>query len=250
MSLNYSQYQTMLQNFAVMNDAAGIAALTAILPNVIDFAEQRLYRELDFLTTQTTATAMATANSRNVTVPSTVIVLQDINIITPVGYMPDQTGAIRNPVQRVTASFINYAWPQSTALNGAVSIPEYYTLLNATTTNPTGNTTNMLVAPAPDSAYTVEFVGTVRPTPLSASNTTTFLTTYLPDLFMAASIIYVAGYQQNFSQDGTTPGMADYWEKQYQNLKGSADVEEARKKSQSQGWTALDPSNVATPPRA
>lgn len=250
MSLSYSQYQTMLQNFSVMNDAAGIAALSAILPNVIDFSEQRIYRELDFLTTQTTATGTATANSRNAVVPSTVIVLQDINIITPVGYTPDQAGAIRNPVQRVTTSYINYCWPQGTALSGIVSVPQYYTLLNTTTVNPTGNTSNMLIAPAPDAAYTIEFVGTVRPTPLSATNTTTFLTTYLPDLFMACSMIYVAGYQQNFSQDGTTPGMADYWEKQYQTLKGSADIEEARKKSQSQGWTALEPAAVATPPRA
>lgn len=247
MSLTYSSYQTALQNFAVMNDSAGISDLAAILPNIIDFAEQRIYRELDFLTTQTTATGTLTASSRNVTIPSTVIVLQDVNVITPVSTSAD--AGQRNPLQRVAVSFINYAWSQAATLSGSSSVPKYYALLNSATTNPTGNTTNMLVAPAPDAAYTVEFVGTVRPTPLSATNTSTFLTTYLPDLFLAASMIYVAGYQQNFSQDGTSPGMADYWEKQYQNLKGSADIEEARKKSQSQGWTALTPANVATPPR-
>ena len=250
MSLTYSTYQTSLQQFSVMNDNAGVTNLAAILPNVIDFAEQRIYRELDFLTTQTTAIGALTANSRSVSIPSTIIVLQDVNVITPVGYTADQSGASRNPLQRVTSSFLNYIWPQGTALSGSVSVPQYYTLLNATTTNPTGNTTTMLVSPSPDAAYAVEFVGTVRPTPLSATNTTTFLTTYLPDLFLTASMIYIAGYQQNFSQDGTTPGMADYWEKQYQNAKTSADVEEARKKAQSQGWTALNPAPVATPPRS
>lgn len=249
MSLTYSSYLVALENFLVMNDATGIADLTAVLPNIIDFAEQRIYRELDFLTTETTAVGPSTANSRNVTIPSTVIVLQDINFITPVGANPDDVGAVRNPVLRTVPSFVNYTWSQGTSTNGTPSVPQYYALLNLTTTNPTGNTTNMLVAPAPDAAYKVEFVGTVRPTPLSATNTTTFLSTYLPDLFLACSMIYAAGYQQNFSQDGTTPGMADYWEKQYQNLKGSAEVEEARKKSQSQGWTTMQPSPVATPPR-
>ena len=247
MSLNFSQYQTALQNFLVMNDATGIADLSAVLPNIIDFSEQRIYRELDFLTTETTATSTATAGSRNVPVPSTVIVLQDANVITPVLTSPD--AGTRNPLQRTSVSFINYVWSSAATVNGSPSVPEYYALLNTTTVNPTGNTTNMIVAPPPDANYTVEFIGTVRPTPLSATNPTTFLSTYLPDLFLACSMIYAAGYQQNFSQDGTTPGMADYWEKQYQTLKGSADVEEARKKSASQGRTALQPEPIATPPR-
>ncbi|MDE2102988.1 MAG: hypothetical protein KGL39_37435, partial [Patescibacteria group bacterium] len=60
-----------------MNDVTGIANLTAVLPNIIDFAEQRIYRELDFLTTETTVAGTSTANSRNVAIPNTVIVLQD-----------------------------------------------------------------------------------------------------------------------------------------------------------------------------
>lgn len=229
MSLTYATYVTMLQNWLVMNDTQGVANLAVVLPNIIDLAEQRIYRELDFLTTETTATGTLTTNNRNVAIPSTVIVLNDINIITPLSTTPDN--GTRNPVQRVSVSFINYAWSTADTNSGSTpSLPEYYALLNATTINPEGNTTNLLLAPAPDAAYTIEFVGTVRPTPLSASNTTTYLCTYLPDLFMAASMIYAAGYQQNFSQDGTTPGMADYWEKQYQNLKQSAIEEEGRKK--------------------
>lgn len=248
MALQYSSYVSALQNWLVMNDAAGVVNLAAVLPNIIDFAEQRIYRELDFLTTETSATTILTANNRNVAIPSTIIVMQDVNIITPVGKTPDQSGATRNPLQRVSVSYINFVWAEGTSSDSS-GVPEYYALLNATTTNPTGNTTNMLLAGAPDDDYTIEFIGTVRPTPLSVSNTTTFLTNYLPDLFLAASFIYAAGYQQNFSPDGSTPAMDTYWEGQYQKLKASADVEEMRKKSQSQGWTSLQPSPIATPPR-
>lgn len=247
MSLVYSSYVTAMQQWLVMNDPAGVTNLAAVLPNIIDLAEQRIYRELDFLTTETSATGPSTAASRNVAIPSTIIVLNDVNFITPVSTAPD--AGTRNPLQRVSVSFINYIWSTAATENGTPSIPEYYALLNAATVNPTGNTTNMLVAPAPDAAYTVEFIGTVRPTPLSVTNTSTFLSTYLPDLFLAASFIYAAGYQQNFSPDGSTPGMDTYWEGQYQKLKMSAEVEELRKKSQSQGWTSLQPSPIATPPR-
>jgi hypothetical protein len=250
MSLTFSQYQTALQNWLVMNDTQGIANLQAVLPNIIDLAEQRIYRDLDFLTTETTATGTLTANNRNVAIPSTVIVLNDINIITPSGKNPDDSGATRNPVLRSSVSFINYVWAQGKVTSGTPSIPEYYCPLNAVTTNPTGNTTNLILAPAPDDTYVIEFVGTVRPTPLSSTNTTTFLSTYLPDLFLAASMIYGAGYQQNFSGDSTAPGMAEYWERQYATLKGSAEIEEVRKKSQSQAWTPYQPSPIATPPRS
>lgn len=249
MSLTYSTYVTALEQWLVMNDVQGIANLNAVLPNIIDFAEQRIYRELDFLTTETTAIGTLTAANRNVAIPSTVIVLNDINIITPAGKNPDDSGATRNSVQRTSVSFINYVWAQGTSETTTPSVPEYYCPLNAVTTNPTGNTTNLILAPAPDDTYKIEFVGTVRPAPLSSTNTTTFLSTYLPDLFLAASFVVGAGYQQNFSPDGSTPGMDIYWEGQYQKLKASAEVEELRKKSQSQGWTSLQPSAIATPPR-
>lgn len=247
MSLVYSTYVSALQNWLVMNDVQGITNLSAVLPNIIDMAEQRIYRELDFLTTETTTTANLSAASRNLAIPSTVIVLQDANVITPAATAPDV--GTRNPMQRVAASFINYVWSTAATENGTPSIPQYYALLNESVTNPTANTSNMIVAPAPDAAYQVEIIGTVRPTPLSVTNTSTFLSTYLPDLFLAASFVYAAGYQQNFSPDGSTPGMDTYWEGQYQKLKASAEVEELRKKSQSQGWTSLQPSPIATPPR-
>lgn len=250
MSYNFSQYTQTLQNLLVMNDPAGISNLNSMLPNIIDYGEQRIYRELDFLTTETTSVSNAVADSRNVSVPSTVIVLNDVNFITPAGKAPDDAGATRNPVFRTSVSYINFVWSMGKTTNGTPSVPQYYAPINTTTTNPTGNVTNLIVAPPPDDTYTVEFVGTVRPTPLSATNTTTFLTNYLPDLFLAASMVFAAGYQQNFAPDSTSPGMAEYWEKQYQNLKQSAEIEELRKKSQSQGWTTVQPSPIATPPRS
>ena len=45
------------------------------------------------------------------------------------------------------------------------------------------------------------------------------------------------------------PQMAQSWENHYQMLVKSAQVEEARKKFTSQGWSSKQPSDIVTPPR-
>ena len=51
----------------------------AILPRAIEQVEQRLYRELDLITTQTAQTAALTASSRNIAVPGGILILQEMN---------------------------------------------------------------------------------------------------------------------------------------------------------------------------
>ena len=42
---------------------------------------------------------------------------------------------------------------------------------------------------------------------MSPTNTTTFLTTWLYDLFLAASMVFVSGWMRNFSSSGNDPQM-------------------------------------------
>ena len=106
-----------------------------------------------------------------------------------------------------------------------------------------------IVGPWPDAAYTIEVVGTIRPEPLSASNQTTFLSLYLPDVFFAAALVMAAGYQLNFSAAGDNPQAGVTWESHVVPLIQSAKVEEIRKKFGSEGWTSKEPDRIATPPR-
>ena len=95
-------------------------------------------------------------------------------------------------------------------------------------------------------AYRVEVVGTIRPTPLSATNTTTFLTLYLPDLFMAASLVFAGENMRDFGAEGGNPAVAQTWEQNYQALMASANAEELRKRFAGPGWSSM--SQVANPP--
>ena len=103
--------------------------------------------------------------------------------------------------------------------------------------------------PVPDQTYSVEIVGTYRPASLSATNLTTFISLYLPDVFLMASMIYISGYQRNFGRQSDDPSMAQSYESQYQALLKSAVTEEVRKKYESVGWTSESASPVSTPTR-
>lgn len=235
MALNYTTYVNQLANLLLV--ASTDTNFQTALPGFIDYAEQRIYRELDLVqTTVIDTTTTFSSGSRLLTLPSTWVVVEEVNAISSAGASA-ATGT-RNPLVATTREFINFAYPSNSTATG---IPQYFNLLSQN---------QIIVGPTPDAAYTVEIIGTQRPAALSASNSSTFLTAYLPDLFMAASMVFGAGYQRDFGSQSDNPQMAQSWETQYNTLFKSAMTEEVRKKFQSQGWTAQSPSPIASPPRA
>jgi hypothetical protein len=78
---------------------------------------------------------------------------------------------------------------------------------------------------------------------------TTFISLYLPDVFIMASMIYISAYQRNFGRANDDPQMAITYESQYQALLKTADLEENRKKFEAAAWSSQEPSISATPTR-
>jgi len=82
---------------------------------------------------------------------------------------------------------------------------------------------------------------------LSSLNTTTYLTQHLSDLFFAACMCSIAGYQKDFGAQSDDPRNAVSWEQQYAQRLNSANKEEMRRKFQSGDWTSeTRPNPVAT----
>lgn len=235
MSLTYAQYVTTISTMAVVDPTN--AAFLAILPNAIDYTELRIQRDIDLLATvSSNTTTSLTANQRALTFTQGLFVtIQDVNVLTPVG-TSNPNAATRNPCLPTSKEFLDYTYPSA----AAASIPTWFAMLSQNT---------LYFGPWPDQAYTVELVGTVRFTPLSSSNTTNFLSLYLPDIYVQASMIYVSQFQRQFGAAANDPQMPGSYEAQYQTLLKSAAVEEARKKFQSVAWTSQSPSPVATPSR-
>ena len=238
MSYTYATYTAALAELMVT--PVGDPNFVAIEPSIIDYAEQRIYRELDLLGTNITdATATLTASNRNFTLPSgqgTFIVVDYINVLTPVG--STAANGTRTPLIPMSRDAIDVIYPSSQTATG---VPQYFGMIDPGT---------VMLAPSPDAAYATEVIGTIRPAPLSSTNTTTILTSYVPDLFMAASMVFASGYMRNFGSQADDPRMSQSWESQYQLLKVSAQTEQARQRFESWGWSSGNPQKETSIPRA
>ena len=249
MSLDYTTYVQAIQNLAVAPQSGNDANFQAIIPRAIEYAELRIYRDFDFLCTLASQVATLTGSSRNVALPSNVIVCQSANVITPVSATIPDNGT-RNPLRRVGLDYVNAVWPSSTPPT-TPSIPAVYAEIGTPTIGSviTAGSLNIVVGPAPDAAYTLEVIGTVRPSALSPSNPTTFISVNMPDLLVAASMIFISGYQRDFGAQTSDPQAAMSWSMQYDALKAGVLLEELRKKAASVEWSPYFPTPGANQAR-
>lgn len=238
MSLTYTTYVNSIVNLMPVASSTTPEFVT-VLPNIIDDAEQRMYRELDLLNTITRdASAALSAGSRTFNLPAangTFITVDNINVVTPAGQSNPDLGT-RNPVVPSSRDMLNAYFP---SVAGS-AVPVYFAMLTQS---------SIVLGPWPDQSYQVEVVGTIRPPVISTTNTTTLLSVYFPDMLIAASMVFASGYMKNFGAQADDPRMAQSWETHYQTLLSSAQTEEARKKFTQAGWSSKSPSPQATPPR-
>jgi hypothetical protein len=237
--VSYTQFVSDLANMLVVPITD--VNYQQVLPRVIDDAEQRIYRELDLLNTIIrNPTGALTPNSRDFTFPQFIVVSESINVMTNLNTTPASGRRALVPTAR---EFIDWVYPDEAACGCCDgSIPQYYAMITDQT---------IIVGPPPDQPYPLEVIGTIRPTPLSATNPTTYLTLYLPDLFFCEALIFGYGYLKDYGAATDDPRSSASWSQHYQDLWQSASVEEARKKYSSQAWTPKQPQpqQISTPPR-
>ena len=245
--LTYTTYLTQIAQMAVV-DVADVN-FVAIVPAMIDYAELRIYRDLDLMFTSTSIhgpTIGLTAGNRNLSFPmtlpdnsGTIVVTEQLNLILPVGTSdPDAATATRVQLLPTTKEFLDAVYGSNVVASRGQ--PKYFAPFNENL---------FFVGPVPDQSYKVEVVATYRPNAMAASNQTTFISQYLPDLLIMASMVYISAYQRNFGRQSDDPQMAQSYESQYQTLLKSAAVEEARKKFEGPGWTSQSPSPISSPTR-
>jgi hypothetical protein len=236
MSYTYDSFQSALaQMMAIPNANTASPNFVAILPTIIDYAEQRCYRDLDLLNATLTIDSALTPLTRLQSLapvpPSTslpILILENFNLVLDTGERIQLYPTSREWIDSI------YGGPQSAGM------PQFYGMVDDQ---------DIVLGPWPDLAYDCEFVGKFRPTPLydaapQDGTQTTYLTSVLPDLFLAAAMVSAAGYQKNFGAQSDDPKMAMAWETQYQTLLMPAKIEEMRKKQH--GWMAL--TSQSSPP--
>lgn len=235
MAYNYTQYQVELGTLMAITSANPAQPPTdpyfaQILPACIDYAEQRCYRDLDLQSTTTSGTLTVTAGTVFVSLPESPIVYVVeslfVSALAGGGAPPIGVSTMLTPVDK---GFLMATYPPAYWAT-AQGQPVFYYVQDQDT---------IQLGPCPDQAYTLQMTYTYRPVALSATNTTTILTQIFPDVFLAASMVFMAGYQKNFGSQADDPKMAQSWETQYQTLLKGALSEESRKKNESVEFTPM-----------
>ncbi len=232
------------ENLIALAQLAGDAAyeqdsdFQAILPTAILFGENMILRDLDLLSTRVEdSTGRLTQNRRIFILPTsagTFIVLENLR--------PIINGVYGQPLIPTSRETIDMLYPSELAPSQP-SIPQFWAPLDQAT---------VLVGPPPDQDYFMACFGTQRPATLDPKNKVgTFISTQLADLFIAAQACFLIGaWEKNWSPQGDDPTTAVGWLAEYERRKGSALVEESRKKLQSGGWGSRLPSPIASPPQS
>jgi hypothetical protein len=225
MAMNYDTFVSTIANIGALDPTT--TEFIQIMPQVISYAEDRIYRELDLLDTIfVNATKALQPGTRDFALPQIQEGSYASNYLTVTGINLIYGGNQRQVLQPVALTYLNYVWGSSTG----AALPEYFAMVKQD---------NIVVGPWPDQAYQVEVFGTYQPQPMSSSNQITLLTTYVPDLLVAAAMVMLSGYMRDFGAQSDNPQQAMSWEQTYQNLFKSAQMLELRKKQCGPGWTAL-----------
>lgn len=257
MSLTYDTWSLALYNYmavnstGVPNSPVGVSSFTdpiwqAQLPRLVEYGEQRAYRELDLLDTRVDQTGFLSSGARNFTLPNTAgtfIVLEGLSIVTPSSATP-LTGN-KNVLVPVSRAELDMSYPAlSTAFTSSIGtafgVPQYYSMVD---------TGIVALGPLPDLPYPVIANGTIRPAPISSANQTSYLTVVLPDLWMAVTMVGATMFARDWGGAADDPQAGATWEMKYQQLLKSASGEQARMQYRSAGWTTQMPRADTTPPR-
>jgi hypothetical protein len=180
----YAELSQNLQDWLEDDDAEFVGSID----EVINLGEMRLWRDLDLSIFTSEDSAATAASTETLTKPTT-----DTELVTWQSLWYDSAGE-RTFLELRSVDYVrDYQTP------GATAAPRYYAELNET---------DWLLAPIPDAIYTVNTRGTTRPTRLSASNTTTWLSLHQDDILFKACLAEAEGFLKS---DDRVP----MWTEQY-----------------------------------
>jgi len=244
--LTYNGYVTAVGTMAVIASPATDPNLTALMPQMLNYAELRIQRDLDLLPLQTDNSTYSLTAGNNVLSLSVndFVTVQNIAVL---------SGTQRTTLTPVTKEYLQAVF-DDTSFTAA---PQYFAPYGGDAATGGDTSLNFLVGPAPDQSYQLLITGTTRaPSLFKYANTvlaptaTTFISAFLPDLLLMASMVFISAYQRNFSASADDPNMAINYEKTYQTLLKGAMGEELRKRFRASAWSSEAPSPAATSVRA
>lgn len=202
MALTYSQLVDQIRNYTEV-DSNGLSDNTVSV--IVQNTENRIYRELNIDAYRLYASAVTTAGTTTISVPSGLRNIRYVEMISP-------DGEISNLEQKDSsymAEFNNF--PNSSTY---YEKPRYWANWNETT---------WFVAPTPNTTYTINIAYYSQGTSITAGNSatsTTYISTFAQDLLLYGSLVETYKYLKGPAD------MIQVYEQSYQQARESFGVEQ------------------------
>ena len=172
-------YDELKQKIIDYTEVSSNVFTDTILNGFINDAEYRIIREVDSDNNRRYATANLIASTRFIDVPTDLLIVRSAQIVDSELASGD-TNQNRDFLQFRDTSFMSEFNPTATT-----GVPKYYS---------NWDETRIVVAPTPDQTYTIQLNYILKPTGLSSTNTTTYLSTEFPNGLLYACLVEAYGF--------------------------------------------------------
>jgi len=172
-------YDELKQKIIDYTEVSSNVFTDTILNGFINDAEFRILREVDSDNNRRYATANLIASTRFIDVPTDLLIVRSAQIVDS-DLADGSTDQNRDFLQFRDTSFMSEFNPTATT-----GVPKYYS---------NWDETRIVVAPTPNATYTIQLNYILKPTGLSSTNTTTYLSTEFPNGLLYACLVEAYGF--------------------------------------------------------
>jgi hypothetical protein len=172
-------YDELKQKIIDYTEVSSNVFTDTILNGFINDAEFRILREVDSDNNRRYVTANLIASTRFIDTPTDLLIIRSAQIVDSELASGD-TNQNRDFLQFRDTSFMSEFNPTATT-----GVPKYYS---------NWDETRIVIAPTPDQTYTIQLNYILKPTGLSSTNTTTYLSTEFPNGLLYACLVEAYGF--------------------------------------------------------
>ena len=170
-------YAELIQKNRDYTEVSANVLTDSILNDIIENVEFRILREVDSDNNRRYATANVLTSTRFIDTPTNALIIRSAQIVDSDGTASADN---RDFLQFRDTSFMSEFNP-----TGATGVPKYYSWWDQDT---------IVMAPTPDATYTIQLNYVLKDPGLSATNTTTYLSTYFPNGLLYACLAEAYGF--------------------------------------------------------
>ena len=171
-------YDELKQKIIDYTEVSSNVLTDTILNGFINDAEFRILREVDSDNNRRYVSANLIASTRFIDTPTDLLIIRSAQIVDS-ELADGNTNQSRDFLQFRDTSFMSEFNPTATT-----GVPKYYS---------NWDETRIVVAPTPDQTYTIQLNYILKPTGLSSTNTTTYLSTEFPNGLLYACLVEAYG---------------------------------------------------------